>query len=90
LKRLWRRRSFALLVPAMTLFGLGDYSLFLWLPSYLSRMFGSTPAEVGAQLTIFQVCPCLRGRFWAACWLIASSIATEDGWCGCLPLPAQS
>jgi len=61
LKRLWRRRSFALLVPAMTLLGLGDYSLFLWLPSYLSRMFGSTPAEVGAQLTIFQGLPLFAG-----------------------------
>ena len=63
LKRLWRRRSFALLVPAMTFLGLGDYSLFLWLPSYLSRMFGSTPAEVGAQLTVFQGLPLFAGTF---------------------------
>jgi predicted MFS family arabinose efflux permease len=76
LRRLWRRRSFALLVPAMTFLGLGDYSLFLWLPSYLSRMFSSTPAEVGAQLTIFQGLPLFAGTFFGG--LVADRLVRRD------------
>jgi predicted MFS family arabinose efflux permease len=82
--RLWRRRSFALLVPAMTFLGLGDYSLFLWLPSYLSRQFGSTPTEVGAQLTIFQGLPLLAGTILGG--LLADRLVGRDRrWLARLP-----
>ncbi|SEJ98839.1 Predicted arabinose efflux permease, MFS family [Sphingobium sp. AP50] len=60
-RRLFKRRSFALLIPAMVALGLGEYSLFLWLPSYFVRSFGKSPAEVGMLLTLYQGLPLLAG-----------------------------
>ena len=75
-RRLLARRSFALLIPAMVSLGLGEYSLFLWLPSYLVRMYGSGPAEVGALMTLFQGVPLIVGTLLGG--VIADRLVSRD------------
>jgi MFS family permease len=60
-KRLLRRRSFALLVPALSLMALGEYSMILWMPAFFSRSFGLGVAEVGRQVALYQGAPFFIG-----------------------------
>lgn len=96
LRRLFGRRSFSMLFPALIAIGIAEYSLFLWLPSYLARSFGDSTAAIGSQLTIFQGLPLLAGtllggvildrlvprdRRWI-CWLpaVALLVAAPSIW----------
>jgi predicted MFS family arabinose efflux permease len=83
-RRLLKRRAFALLIPAMVALGLGEYSLFLWLPSYFVRMFATTPVAIGSQLTLFQGLPLLVGTFMGG-FLSDRLIARDRRWLVWLP-----
>lgn len=87
LRRLFARPTFAILVPGMIAMGLADYSLFLWLPSYFSRSFGDAPAEVGAQLTLFQGLPLLLATLLGG--IVADRLVRRDErWLVWLPMVA--
>jgi predicted MFS family arabinose efflux permease len=84
MRRLLRRPAFALLIPAMVALGLAEYSLFLWLPSYLVRMFGHSPAQVGTALSLYQGVPLLVGTLLGG--LLSDRLVTRDRrWLAWLP-----
>lgn len=60
-RRLMRRRSFILLVPALSLMALGEYSMILWMPAFFSRAFNLGVAEVGHQIALYQGVPFFIG-----------------------------
>jgi len=83
-RRLLRRPAFALLIPAMVALGLAEYSLFLWLPSYLVRMFGHSPAQVGTALSLYQGVPLLVGTLLGG--LLSDRLVSRDRrWLAWLP-----
>ncbi|MGC4252606.1 MAG: MFS transporter [Sphingobium sp.] len=83
-RRLLKRRAFVLLVPAMVSLGLGEYSLFLWLPSFFVRTFNSSPAHIGAALAFYQGVPMLLGTL--AGGLICDRLIRRDRrWLAWLP-----
>jgi predicted MFS family arabinose efflux permease len=61
LRRLFSRVSFSLLIPALILMALAEYSLFLWLPAFVHRSFGLSPSLVGAKVALYQGIPFILG-----------------------------
>jgi MFS family permease len=60
-RRLMRRRSFSLLIPALSLMALGEYSMILWMPAFFSRTFDLGVEEVGHQIALYQGAPFFVG-----------------------------
>lgn len=56
-KRLMARKAFVILIVGMTLMSLCEYSFFLWLPPLLHRTFGTSGAELGGQIALYQGVP---------------------------------
>ncbi|MDO7835596.1 MFS transporter [Sphingobium sp. HBC34] len=84
LKRLLSRPAFVLMAPAMVITGLAEYSLFLWLPSYLSRTYGGSAASVGAMLTLFQGLPLFAGTL-AGGMIIDRLVRRDPRWLARVP-----
>ncbi|WP_374598030.1 spinster family MFS transporter [Sphingosinicella sp.] len=60
-RRLFRRRTFALLTPALILMALGEYSMILWMPAFFQRTFDIAPTDLGAQIALYQGLPFFLG-----------------------------
>lgn len=58
---LFRRRAFALAVPAFVCLALAQQSTLLWMPALLQRSFAVEPTALGQHLLIYQGAPLLIG-----------------------------
>jgi MFS transporter, Spinster family, sphingosine-1-phosphate transporter len=85
LVRLFRRRSYSLLVPALSLMALGEYSMIMWMPAFFQRSFGIPAAELGARIALFQGLPFLIGTF-AGGWLADKLSLRDERWIAWVPM----
>lgn len=83
--RLFRRRSYALLVLGFVFVTLAQFALLLWLPAFFQRSYATSPAELGLMLGLFQGVPILAGNL--AGGLCADWLARRDRrWLAWLPM----
>ncbi|MCX7358040.1 MAG: MFS transporter [Alphaproteobacteria bacterium] len=76
LRRLVRRRSYALLLIGFVLVSFAQFALFLWLPSFFQRSYGIEPAALGPKLALYQGLPLLAGNIIGG--FVADRLARHD------------
>jgi MFS transporter, Spinster family, sphingosine-1-phosphate transporter len=76
LERLFKRRSFAWLMPALIAMALAEYSLLLWIPTLFHRSFGLGSTDLGSRITLFQGVPFFIGTLLGG--IIADRLRRRD------------